>query len=205
TEEDERIVEQWLQTKASSATREAYGRDAADFQNWANKPLRELELDDVLAYSRRLDKEDYKARSRRRKLAAVKSLLGFAHQVGYLQLDAGKAVSLPKIKNDLAERILSEEALMKMIALEADRRNQVLIRLLYVTGGRVSEIVGASWRDLQPREDGGQICLFGKRGKTRYVLLPEILWRYLEELRAGASIHSPRFLSREGEPPGDGP
>src|SRR5262245_58426163 len=199
TEEDERIVEQWLQTKASSATREAYGRDTADFQNWANKPLGELELDDVLAYSRWLDKEDYEARSRRRKLAAVKSLLGFAHQVGYLQLDAGKAVPLPKIKNDLAERILSEEDLLKMITLEPDHRNQVLIRLLYVSGGRISEIVGASWRDLQPREDGGQICLFGKRGKTRYVLLPEKLWRDLEELRAGAEADSPLFLSREGE------
>src|SRR5262249_8983685 len=114
TEEDERIVEQWLQTKASSATREAYGRDAADFQNWANKPLGDLSLDDVLAYSRRLDKEDYEVRSCRRKLAAVKSLLGFAHQVGYLQLDPGKARPLPTSTNDLAERILRDAALVKM-------------------------------------------------------------------------------------------
>jgi len=195
-EEDERIIELWLQTKASAATREAYARDVADFQNWANKMLGDLQLDDVLAYSRHLE-IDYKPRSRRRKMAAVKSLLGFACKAGHLQLDVGKAAPLPKIKNDLAERILSEEELMKLIALEPAPRNQVLIRLLYVTGGRVSEIVGASWRDLQPREDGGQICLFGKREKTRYVLLPEKLWRDLEAMRANAD--SPLFLSREGE------
>jgi Phage integrase, N-terminal SAM-like domain len=82
-EEDERIIELWLQTKSSAATREAYARDVADFQNCADKSLRDLLLDDVLAYSRRLEK-DYEPRSRRRKIAAVKSLLSFAFKLGHL-------------------------------------------------------------------------------------------------------------------------
>lgn len=196
---DDRVIELWLQTKASDNTREAYARDVADFQNWLNKPLRALILDDVLAYSRKLEADNYGPRSRRRKLAAIKSLISFGHRIGLLPFDAGKAVPLPAIKNDMAERILSEEDLLRMIALESDRRNQALIRLLYVSGGRVSEICGASWRDLQSREEGGQICLFGKRGKTRYVLLPEKLWRDLQEMREGADDSSPLFLSREGQ------
>jgi len=197
--EDERIIELWLQTKLSAATREAYARDVADFQNWAEKTLRNLQLDELLAYARKMEKDELAPRTRRRKIAAVKSLLTFAFKLGHLPVDVGRPAPLPKIKNDLAERILTEEELLKLVAAEPDHRNQVLIRMLYVTGGRVSEVVGASWRDLQPREEGGQICLFGKREKTRHVLLPEKLWRDLEEMRAGAPGNSPLFLSREGE------
>src|SRR5262249_22324867 len=154
-EEDEQIIELWLQTKSSAATREAYARDVADFQNWAGKTLREFQLDELLAYARQMEKDGLAPRTRRRKIAAVKSQLTFAFKLGHLSVDVGRPAPLPKIKNDLAERILTEEELVKLLAAEQDHRNQVLIRMLYLTGGRVSEIVGASWRDLQPREDGG--------------------------------------------------
>jgi len=38
-------IELWLQTKHSPATREAYARDVADFQNWADKTLRDQQFD----------------------------------------------------------------------------------------------------------------------------------------------------------------
>jgi integrase/recombinase XerD len=59
----------------------------------------------------------------------------------------------------------------RILALEADPRNRALLRLAYAAGLRVSELVGLTWRDLQPREDAGQVTVFGKGGKTRTVLL----------------------------------
>jgi integrase/recombinase XerD len=38
----------------------------------------------------------------------VKSLLGFDHRLGYLPFDVGRVVKRPKLKDTLAERILSE-------------------------------------------------------------------------------------------------
>jgi len=52
-----------------------------------------------------------------------------------------------------------------LLAVEPSRRNQVLLRLLYIAGLRVSEIAELKWRDLQPRTDGGQVTVFGKGGK----------------------------------------
>jgi site-specific recombinase XerD len=43
---------------------------------------------------------------------------------------------------------------------------KVLLRLLYASGGRVSEIAALKWRDLVARDAGGQVTLFGKGGKT---------------------------------------
>src|SRR5215510_6501937 len=133
--EDERVIDLWLQTKPSAATREAYARDVADFQNWAaDKTLRDLQLDEILAYARKMEKDELAPRTRRRKIAAVKSLLTFAFKLGHLPIDVGRPAPLPKIKNDLAERILTEEELLKLVAAEPDQRNQVLIRMLWRAG-----------------------------------------------------------------------
>jgi integrase/recombinase XerD len=46
--------------------------------------------------------------SRVQSLAAIKSLIAFAHKIGYIPFNVGAAVQLPKAKNTLAERILQE-------------------------------------------------------------------------------------------------
>ena len=56
-----------------------------------------------------------------------------------------------------------------LLAREPGHRNRVLLRLLYRAGLRVSEIAGLCWRDLHARDDGGQVTVFGKGGKTRTV------------------------------------
>ena len=86
----------------------------------------------------------------------------------------------------------------RLLALEPERRNQVLLRLLYVAGLRVSEIAALKWRDLQERTDGGHVTLFGKGSKTRTVPLPAQIWRELVGLRNGAGLTEPVFRSRRG-------
>jgi integrase/recombinase XerD len=60
------------------------------------------------------------------------------------------------------------------------------------------EIAGLTWRDLQPRTDGGQVTVFGKGDKTRVVLLPSAIWRELLRFRQGAGLDAPVFPSRRG-------
>ena len=86
----------------------------------------------------------------------------------------------------------------KRQALETEPRNRVLLTLLYAAGLRISEVVGLVWRDCAPRDDAGQITVFGKGGKTRVVLLPASTWRALGTLRAGAAADAPVFESRKG-------
>ena len=122
----------------------------------------------------------------------MKSLLAFGQRVGYLRFDVGAAVKLPPVKDALAERILDREAVLRLLDREPDARNRALLRLLYAGGLRVSEACALRWRDLQPREDAGQVTVYGKGGKTRVVLLSPATWRVLLALPA------PR-RSRRGE------
>ena len=123
-----------------------------------------------------------------RTLAAVKSLLTFGQRTGYLPLNVGAAVELPSRKDSLVERILTEADIVRILALEPDRRNQILLRLLYIAGLRVSEIAALTWRVLQPRTDGGQVTVFGKGSKAKTVLLPNVIWRELLRFRQGTGV-----------------
>jgi len=62
---------------------------------------------------------------------------------------------------------------------------------------RVSELAALRWRDLQPRDDAGQVTIFGKGGKTRVVLLAASVWQELEGLGRGPG-EAPVFRSRRG-------
>jgi integrase/recombinase XerD len=97
----------------------------------------------------------------------------------------------------LAERILSEEEIHRMIAFENHPRNKLMLRILYATGVRVSELCRLCWKDCQQREKGGQISVFAKGGKTNNILIPENLWNDLMVFKTNALDDSPVFKSRK--------
>ena len=102
---DEQLLELWLHRR-SEHTQRAYRTDAADFLAFVSKPLRMVTVGDVQAW---MDTLDHLApASRARKVSSVKSLFGFGHRLGYLPFDVGRVVKRPKLKDTLAERILSE-------------------------------------------------------------------------------------------------
>ena len=73
------------------------------------------------------------------------------------------------------------------------------MRLLYAAGVRVSEVCGLKWRDVQSRGEAGQITVYGKGGKTRFVLLSADTWQELIVLRGETDSDVPVFPSRKGQ------
>jgi integrase/recombinase XerD len=99
----------------------------------------------------------------------------------------------------LAEKILEAKDIKRMIHMEPDPRNRVLLRVLYGAGIRASEASGLRWMDLQERKEGGQITVLGKGAKTRSILLSQKTWDSLQSIRpANAKPEWPVFVSREG-------
>jgi len=195
------VVQTWLGTKTSEHTRRAYAFEAESFLRFCGKPLRDLTLSDLqhwMEYERPANR--LKAASRNRALTAVKSLLSFAHESGDLPANPGVAAKVQPDRDRLAERILTEEEVQRILATvpHGRPRDRLLLTLLYVSGIRVSELCGLRWRDLQSRAGGGgQITVFGKGGKTRAILLPPDLWRQLIETGTGKPPDAPVFESRK--------
>jgi integrase/recombinase XerD len=200
---DARLVDLWLSLKVSSHTRRAYGAEARRVLDFAAKPLGWVTLADLQAYSAVLEQGSLKPASQNRALTAIKSLLSFGQEIGYLAFNVGAAVKLRPNRDGLAQRILEESEVAKLIEAAAEGRDRTLLKLLYVSGVRVSELCGLKWCDAMPRQDGGQITVFGKGGKTRTILLKVKFWQQLLSIRVDAGLMDPIFRSRKGGGPLD--
>lgn len=193
---DKELIDLWLHDKTPN-TLDAYRRDAEEFR-WfiEDKPLSRVVLNDLMFYSDALKQQGRAPATVNRKLSAVKSLLSYGVMIGYLSINAGAALKLPKLDNSLAERILSESQVLRLIDAASPGHDRILLRFLYESGCRVSELVALIWKNLQPRDDAGQVRILGKGNKTRVVLLTPQLWADLMFLRASDSLDTPVFKSQ---------
>lgn len=195
---DTALIDLWLAGRPVT-TQAAYRQDAARFLVFAGKSLADVTVGDIHAYAAHLAQQARRPASQRRPIAAIKSLLAFGVQVGYLRYNVGAVVKLRRSKDTLSERILSEADIHRIISLEPDTRNAALLRLLYATGGRVSELCALQWHDVVWRDgEACQVTLYGKGDKTRAVWLPASVGRDLRRLRQIAPTGAPVFVSRQG-------
>lgn len=197
-ENDARLLDLWLHGR-SPATQRGYRAEAKRFLAYVGHSLHSVTLVDLQGYADSLDAAGLQPATRRRMLAAVKSLFSFGHRLGYLTFDTAKPLRLPALRDTLAERIIDESSLLRMIDLELNPRNAAMIVLMYGAGLRVSEMVAVRWRDLQARPSGqGQVTVFGKGGKTRSVLLSANVFSRIIALRNRAPDNAFVFASRKG-------
>ena len=181
---DDDFIELWLNDKPSWESKRAYRKDISYLQAFVEgKEFKKLTLNDLQAYGQALSLQGYALSTVSRRLAAVKSLLTFGHKIGYLQFNVGSIIKIPTLKNTLAERILSEQQVQTIIALEPNPRNKLLLQFLYTSAGRVTEVCCLKWRDLKPVGDRGQVTFYGKGQKTRAIALPASLWKELQRVR----------------------
>jgi site-specific recombinase XerC len=139
---DAHIINLWLETQRSLHTRGCYRSDSERLLNHAKKALPRITLGDLQSFAQSLIDEELAPVSRVRTLAAVKSLFGFCGRIRYLPTNPAAELELPSYEKRLAERIVEEEDVQRMLEAEAAPRDRVLARLLYGAGLRVSEACG---------------------------------------------------------------
>ena len=207
-DDDLHLVNLWLRGK-SAHSQAAYRRDVDQFIDLVDLPLCAIRLQHFWQWADHLQSRGLALNSQARKLAAVKSLFSFGHRIGYLEYNVGAAVTLPSVPDRLNERILSEAVVHRILDLETDLRNGVLLRLFYASGARVSELAHLYWGAFMDRgmlggKPVGQVTLLGKGQKTRTVLLSADSWGAIAKLREAemekgfGARSNPVFRSRKG-------
>lgn len=192
---DAQMIALWLHGKPATTVR-TYMDAINRLSGFIAKPLNAITLQDLQFFADSL--AGLSDNSRKRIIASIKSLFTFGNKLGYIRFNVAAALKSPKVKDELAARILTEDEVLTMIHKTDKKRDNVLLRLLYASAGRISEVSGLTWADVQPNSDSGQVTLFGKGGKTRAVKLSVATWKALQGLRNGAANDAPVFLSQKG-------
>jgi integrase/recombinase XerD len=201
-ESDEALLKSWLRSLGSPHTQRNFEVTARRFL--AELPeggLRAATVEDVRDALGSMSAGLSEA-SARQYVLRIKSLLGYAHALGYTPFNAGATI---KVRSDasnrganLAKRIISEVEVGLLIRAAPSKRDRVLLEVIYAGGLRVSETVALTWSDVLPRDDRVQLSITGKGGKVRQVLLPEVVSRSLLSLRGDAGANDAVFASSKG-------
>ena len=194
---DEMLVALWLSGRGKR-TLQAYSAESARLTKFlGGVELRALTIAMLFTYRDELARV-YAPASVALALNAMKSLLQFGFSVGYLERNLGSLVEIPKIVNRLAERILPEAMVHRIINLEPHPRDRLILKLLYASGVRVSELAGLRVRDCEMVDDSGQITVLGKGSKTRSIRLSPATWAELSLAVVARNSDEAVFRSQKG-------
>ncbi len=195
------VVSEWLALHHGT-TRKSYENTINQFGNAVNLPLHQIRSQHVRNW---LDSLNCADTTKKKHLAILKAFFNYI-----LTLDAApiKASPIPKQfkvavpRETLVERILTVSEVKVLIEKESDLRNHLILKTLYQTGVRVSELCGLRWSDLTPRPEieTVQLTVYGKRGKTRHITLKQELAQELMEFRGDGEAAAPIFTSATNNP-----
>lgn len=182
---DQDFIDLWVSRYRSPGTRRAYVFESSRWMEHLRRrglTLRTVNYKDAIEIFGEIT-EGVAPATAQRCISAIKSLYSRAMKLGYISINVIAAVDSPKIPNMLAARILSKEEVYTLFAA-ATKDERFVLKLMYISGARVSEIANMKWRDMTKRDGGRlQITILGKGQKTRFVLLPASLSKSLEERR----------------------
>ena len=138
-ETDEQLLQSWLKSLSSPHTRRNFETTARRLLAELPMGLRDAKVEDVRTALENVTHGVGKA-TRQQYVLRAKSLLGYAHKVGYTPFNAGAVI---KIKPDsahrgamLAKRIISPAEVGMLIRAALSKRDRVLLEVVYAGGLR---------------------------------------------------------------------
>lgn len=155
---------------SSQGTIGQYGQVLNSFQAYAGKPMELLSRQDIVRYLNHLIFERKLSKATASNvLSIVKSFYSYMADNGYTAKNPTHGIN--NIKLDKKAPVYLTPAEMSLL-LEAaiDPRDRIIVRMLYATGVRVSELINIKKKDID--FDRSTIKVFGKGAKERIVILP---------------------------------
>src|SRR5262245_32508723 len=196
---DRELVASWVDGLTSSHSRRNFEATAFRFLAALPAGLRQATVEDVRQALAVLTVERSVGTGRQYVLR-IKSLLSYAHRLGYPPFNAGVVLKVKSAsrRGSLAKRILPEVDVKLLLRAARSARDHVLLAVAYGGGLRVSELVALKWGDVIVRDKKVQLSVLGKGGVVRQVLLQMTVSRQLLDLRGDGGANDPVFAARHG-------
>ena len=195
-----------VERQGSAHTLDAYRRDLAALQAWADRQGQDLVALDgsaLRAFVAAEHRRGLSPKSLQRRLSACRSLYRWLLKQGRIAASPAEAVRAPRAPRKLPQVLDVDEAVQLVeVATDAPlgRRDRALLELFYSSGLRLSEACALKWRDLDFEQ--GLVSVLGKGNKQRIVPVGSHACAALRDWRAesGGSDDAPVFPGRGGKP-----
>ncbi|RLF20539.1 MAG: hypothetical protein DRZ82_01985 [Thermoprotei archaeon] len=166
----------------SKGTIKQYCNDIKLFLRHINVRPWEANRETIMLFLLNLNrKRKYKSSTLYRKICSLKTFYEFLRKIGLISENPVDEIERPKVRRNLPQ-FLTKEELNKLMSVADKFRDKLIIRLLYVTGLRVSELVNLNWEDID-FNNREIIVRAGKGGKSRIVLIDDRTLNMLKEYR----------------------
>jgi integrase/recombinase XerD len=152
----------------------------------------------LVAFLGSLKEKGYASATLARKIAAVKSYFHWLTAEGLVKVDPTDSLDSPKVGKTLPRTLSPEEVDGLLVAPTAKlgpeaMRDSAMLRLLYATGMRVSEMMSLDIEDVDLASD--YVRCLGKAGRERHIPFDHRTHQALQEYLQG----SRPILTRHGE------
>lgn len=138
----------------------------------------------------------YCAKTLHRIISTLSSFYRFLYAQGVVTVNPLTGIDRPKIKCQEL-RYLKHRQVLKLIESMPGVRDRLIVRMIYATGVRVSELCGITIEHID--FDDLTIRVQGKGDKIRVVFIDEETCRLMEAY-AGDRIFGPFFVGQQGHP-----
>lgn len=177
-----------------------YRVDILEFNEFLSNNLLNIDKNDVNEYLKYLYDLGVSKSTISRKLSGLRSFYEYLLKKGIIEVNYFKMIKNPKKENSLPKYV-KEEDIDKMFSIPNTRtwigeRNLLIVRMLYATGLRVSELVNIKIKDINISDR--TIKVLGKGSKERIVVFgnntKEAMEEYLNRGRREVDFHNSEYL-----------
>lgn len=187
---DERVKAMFIGTKRSDNTKATYRNSIAMLESFLNKPMSNVTIEDSIAYLDYLKERYSSLHSIKLHTNVAKAYYGFALSLNYIRSNPFAPVKPDTPSEVTHNRIIDSEDVIKLINAPKDDYHKVMLRLLYVSGMRVSELTSIKWSDIN---SDGVLRIVGKGQKERFVTLSEKTLQALYAIKGDANADDRLF------------
>ncbi len=173
------FIENLIENDKAKNTIDSYLSDIKIFETFLDKSIEQTDIKEIKSYISYLEAEGTSPSTINRKIASIRAYINFINDNHNFDINISKLKQIKICNQDfLKESLTINEAkrIIKYAEKENDIRAVLIIKLLFLTGGRVSEVLQLKINKI----DKNSITVKGKGGKYRQLLISKKLSKEIE-------------------------
>ncbi|MBP2132879.1 integrase/recombinase XerC/integrase/recombinase XerD [Methanomicrobium sp. W14] len=183
----------WIRRNKGEDDIEAYWTDRKNAENDTKIEVSPVFVNDFLLFISL--QNNYKPATLQRIISSLSSFYRFCYAQGAVEANPMIGIDRPKIK-EKEIRYLKHNQVLKLLESIQDERDRLIIRTIYATGVRVSELCGIDIENIDFEDH--TIRVKGKGGKIRTVFIDDETLDEIEKY-SGGKIEGPLFTGQLGK------